>query len=82
MDIYYIALACWFSSAFLVGLWSPIESLPQPSGFYVVGSQSYPLYQHNDSWRYRVPGGPWAHPSWTELIAHAETANGDPLIEE
>ena len=82
MDIYYIVLACWLSGAFLCGLWAPNESLSQPSGVYFIAGQHYPLYHYNNTWRYRVPGGPWIYPSWPDIIAHAETENGDPLIEE
>ena len=101
MDIYYIALACWLSGAFLSGLWSPRIPDAPATGFYELrGPKSHarielhylptlsgipnrvPLYQHADTWRYRVPGGPWVYPSWSELIAHAQNENGDPLIEE
>lgn len=82
MDIYYIALACWLSGAFLCGLWATNNTQPLHSGFYIIAGRPYPLYHYNNTWRTCVPGGPWIYPSWPELIAYAETENGDPLIEE
>ena len=101
MDIYFIALTCWFSGVCLVGHWSSTDQLEPPSGFYTIRSPKTHarielrylpiitgisnrvlLYQHDDTWRYRVPYGPWVYPSWAELIENAQTENGEPLIEE